>query len=82
MQGAALISSLLTSCGPLFFGFPPQAHLQRVGPEACAYVRAMVFANKAVATRGNMEREVQNWIQEMGKAPPGNDQGELPAEGL
>ena len=35
-------------------------------------MKAMVFANKAMATRANLEREASNWMQEAGTMPPGN----------
>jgi hypothetical protein len=43
-----------------------------VGEERCAFVRAMVLANKAMATRSNLEQEVANWLDEFGTLPPGN----------
>ena len=49
-----------------------QGHLEGVGEERCAFVRAMVFANRAMATRSNLEREAQNWIREAGTTPSGN----------
>ena len=49
-----------------------QGHLERVGEERCAFVRAMVFANRAMATRANLEREARNWINAEGTTPPGN----------
>ena len=49
-----------------------QGHLDRVGEERCAFVRAMVFANKAMANRSNLAREAQNWIDAEGTTPPGN----------
>ena len=49
-----------------------QGHLERVGEERCAFVRAMVFANRAMATRANLEREARNWIDAEGTTPPGN----------
>ena len=49
-----------------------QGHLNRVGDERCAFVRAMVFANRAMATRANLEREARNWIDAEGTTPPGN----------
>jgi hypothetical protein len=36
----------------------PQGHLARVGEERCAFVRPMVFANKAMASRTHMEAQV------------------------
>ncbi len=35
-------------------------------------MRTMVFANKAMATRSNLERETGNWLNELGTLPPGN----------
>lgn len=49
-----------------------QNHLQRVGDDKCAFVRAMVFANTAMASRTNLEREMHSWIQKEGVIPPGN----------
>lgn len=54
-----------------------QGHLARVGPVKCAAVRTKVFANKAMASRTNMEREVQTLLEEHmhssgGVLPPGN----------
>ena len=43
-----------------------------MGPEQCTGVKMMVFANKSMATRSNLEREVQNWLAACGTAPPGN----------
>lgn len=49
-----------------------QNHLQRVGENKCAFVRAMVFANAAMASRSNLEREMHSWIEKEGVVPPGN----------
>ncbi len=49
-----------------------QNHLQRVGEARCAFVRAMVFANAAMASRTNLEREMYSWIDREGVIPPGN----------
>ena len=49
-----------------------QGHLEGVGEERCAFVSPMVFANRAMATRANLEREAQNWLDEAGTPPPGN----------
>ena len=35
-------------------------------------MRAMVFANRAMANRSNLEREAANWINAEGTTPPGN----------
>ena len=53
-----------------------QGHLERVGEERCAHVRAMLFANRAMANRSNLEKEARNWIDAAGTTPPGN--GALP----
>lgn len=47
-------------------------HVQRVGETRCAFVRAMVFANAAMASRTNLEREMFSWIEKEGVIPPGN----------
>ncbi|KAL4459185.1 hypothetical protein ABPG75_014050 [Micractinium tetrahymenae] len=49
-----------------------KGHLARVGEERCAFVRAMVFANKAMQSRAVLQREADNWLQEAGTLPPGN----------
>jgi hypothetical protein len=49
-----------------------QGHLASVGEERCAYVRPMVFANRAMATRATLEREARNWLDAAGTLPPGN----------
>ncbi len=49
-----------------------QNHLQRVGEARCAFVRAMVFANAAMASRTNLEREMYSWIDREGVIPSGN----------
>ncbi len=43
-----------------------------MGEERCTHVKAMVLANKAMATRSNLEREAGNWLREAGTTPPGN----------
>eukprot|EP00887_Chlorella_sp_A99_P006981 scaffold2.g6981.t1 len=48
-----------------------KAHLARVGEERCAYVRAMVFANRAMQSRAALLRETGNWLEEAGTIPPG-----------
>lgn len=47
-------------------------HLQRVDEARCAFVRTMVFANAAMASRTNLERETRSWIEKEGVIPPGN----------
>lgn len=47
-------------------------HLSRVGEDVCAFVRVMVFMNKAMTTRENLEREAMDWIEHEGTLPPGN----------
>ncbi|GLI68534.1 hypothetical protein VaNZ11_012974 [Volvox africanus] len=58
-----------------------KGHLARMGPGHCAYVRAMVYGNKSMASRTNLERGVHNWINELpelqGRAPPGNTDAAL-----
>jgi hypothetical protein len=44
----------------------------RVGEERAAFVRVMVFANKAMQTRAALQREADNWMGEGGTLPPGN----------
>lgn len=40
----------------------PQAHRERVGEERCATVRAMVFANKSMASRGHLVEQARRWL--------------------
>lgn len=47
-------------------------HLQTVGEDQCFYVRVMVFMNKAMTTRENLEGEAMDWIEREGTLPPGN----------
>jgi len=47
-------------------------HLTTVGEDVCAFVRVMVFMNKAMTTRENLEREALDWIEHEGTLPPGN----------
>ncbi|GIL61081.1 hypothetical protein Vafri_15448 [Volvox africanus] len=60
-----------------------KGHLARMGPGYCAYVRAMVYGNKSMASRTNLERGVHNWVNELpelqGRAPPGNTDASLRA---
>ncbi|KAI3423194.1 hypothetical protein D9Q98_010716, partial [Chlorella vulgaris] len=49
-----------------------KSHLARVGEERCAWVRAMVFANRAMQSRSALQREADNWLAEAGTVPPGN----------
>ena len=37
-----------------------------------AYVRVMIFANRAMQTRAALEREAANWLDAAGTLPPGN----------
>jgi Fe-S cluster biogenesis protein NfuA len=46
--------------------------LDIVGEEKCAFVRNMVFQNKAMQTRQAMEAQKETWIEENGTLPPGN----------
>jgi len=50
-----------------------KGHVAKLGNEKCSSVRVMVFANRAMATRSNMEAEVESWLREAGSPPPGND---------
>lgn len=66
-------SGLLTSSAFM----PVQGHLARMGPSQCARVSTKIFANKAMASRGHLEREVQTLLEEhaarhAGVYPPGN----------
>eukprot|EP00882_Tetradesmus_deserticola_P012317 GHRQ01013056.1.p1 GENE.GHRQ01013056.1~~GHRQ01013056.1.p1 ORF type:complete len:463 (+),score=198.26 GHRQ01013056.1:85-1389(+) len=49
-----------------------KTHLAQVGEERCAFVRPMVFANRAMASRTHMEAQVEAWLAEAGVTPPGN----------
>jgi len=49
-----------------------KALLKRMGPQRVSFVKTMVFANKAMATRTNLEREVQSLVEECAAPPPGN----------
>ena len=47
--------------------------LDRVGEDRCAFVRVMVFANKAMQSRAALQQEADNWLREAGGTlPPGN----------
>lgn len=41
-------------------------------PSRCAFVRVLVFQNRAMQTRQAMESQKQAWIEENGTVPPGN----------
>ncbi len=43
-----------------------------MGEERCAYVRALVVANRALMSRGHLEEQADNWLAEAGTLPPGN----------
>ena len=50
-----------------------QEHSEKIEDDVCAFVRAKVFANAAMATEVNMAREAEHWIEaEGGVLPPGN----------
>ncbi|KAK9833449.1 hypothetical protein WJX81_006415 [Elliptochloris bilobata] len=49
-----------------------KAHRGRVGEERCALVRAMVFANKSMASRGHLVEQARRWLDKAGTTPPGN----------
>lgn len=41
-------------------------------PTLCAYVRIMVFANRAMQSKSALRQQADNWIEEAGHTPPGN----------
>jgi hypothetical protein len=43
-----------------------------VGEERCAFVRALVFVNRALMARTHLEEQADNWLREAGTLPPGN----------
>ena len=47
-------------------------HRNALGDDLCAFVRVMVFMNKAMTTRENLEREALDWMEHEGTIPPGN----------
>ena len=49
-----------------------RAAAERAGEERAAYVRAMVFANRAMATRAALQEQADRWLAEAGTTPPGN----------
>jgi hypothetical protein len=50
-----------------------QEHRELVDEDLCAFVRAKIFANAAMAIPEIMAREAQHWIEnEGGVMPPGN----------
>ena len=50
-----------------------RAHLAQVGPARAAWVRVMVFANKAMCSRANLEAQAAAWLRDSGEGlPPGN----------
>ncbi len=55
-----------------------QGHVSRVGAERASTVRAMVFANRSMATREHLEPEVVGWVERFasGQLPAGNGPGE------
>ncbi|EIE23413.1 NifU-domain-containing protein [Coccomyxa subellipsoidea C-169] len=65
-----------------------KGHAGRVGEERCAYVRALVVANRALMSRGHLEEQANNWLAEAGTLPPGNGverdlwEGTTPVSGL
>ncbi|CAL8472276.1 g11818 [Coccomyxa elongata] len=65
-----------------------KGHLGRVGEERCAYVRALVVANRALMSRGHLEEQANNWLADEGTLPPGNGverdlwEGTTPVSGL
>ncbi|KAK9905518.1 hypothetical protein WJX75_001443 [Coccomyxa subellipsoidea] len=65
-----------------------KGHMGRVGEERCAYVRALVVANRALMSRGHLEEQADNWLAQSGTLPPGNGvernlwEGTTPVSGL
>ena len=50
-----------------------RSHLAQVGPSRAARVRVMVFANKAMCSRANLEAQAAAWLRATGDTlPPGN----------
>ena len=50
-----------------------RAHLAQAGPARAAWVRVMVFANKAMCSRANLEAQAAAWLRDSGEGlPPGN----------
>ena len=50
-----------------------RAHLAHAGPARAAWVRVMVFANKAMCSRANLEAQAAAWLRDSGEGlPPGN----------
>ena len=50
-----------------------RAHLAQVGAARAAWVRVMVFANKAMCSRANLEAQAAAWLRDSGEGlPPGN----------
>ena len=47
-------------------------HRKALGDDVCAFVRVMVFMNKAMTSRENLEREALDWMEHEGTLPPGN----------
>jgi hypothetical protein len=73
MEPAVVTASacLLPDSCPSLATCTTQSHLARVGEERCAWVRAMVFANRAMQSRSALQREADNWLAEAGTVPPG-----------
>eukprot|EP00879_Flechtneria_rotunda_P013458 GHRR01014052.1.p1 GENE.GHRR01014052.1~~GHRR01014052.1.p1 ORF type:complete len:432 (+),score=154.38 GHRR01014052.1:100-1395(+) len=49
-----------------------KGHVSRMGKERVAFIRPMVFANKAMASRTHMQAEADSWLAKAGTTPPGN----------
>ncbi len=50
-----------------------RSHLAQAGPARAAWVRVMVFANKAMCSRANLESQAASWLRASGDTlPPGN----------
>ena len=49
-----------------------RAAAARAGEDRAAFVRALLFANKAMVTKKALEEQADRWLAEAGTLPPGN----------
>jgi len=49
-----------------------RAAATRAGEERAAFVRALLFANKAMVSRKALQEQADRWLAEVGTTPPGN----------
>ena len=49
-----------------------RAAATRAGEDRAAFVRALLFANKAMVTKRALEEQADRWLAEAGTVPPGN----------